>query len=74
MKGLFIKGMEMPESCAYCYFKHAMLNDLVRCELLERILLRTNESHRLEGCPLYPCEIDDAFNDLSTEIPANIVD
>ena len=23
MKGLFIKGMEMPESCAYCYFKYA---------------------------------------------------
>ena len=56
MSGLLIKGMEMPESCADCYFKYVMLSTHVKCELLGLKFLKTNETGRLPDCPLVPVE------------------
>lgn len=56
MSDLLIKGMEMPESCADCYFKYVMLNTHVKCELFGRKFLEINETGRLPDCPLVPVE------------------
>ena len=56
MSDLLIKGMEMPESCADCYFKYVMLSTYVKCELLGLEFLKTNETRRLPDCPLVPVE------------------
>ena len=54
MSGIYIKGMEMPKSCASCYFKYVAFEGLVKCDLAGHDFKDYRETGYRDDCPLVP--------------------
>lgn len=71
MKGVFIRGMKMPESCLYCEFRKKIDQDNFRCKILGYPIewRHCYIQERDTDCPLIEVEIDTDKNVGTTDVP-----
>ena len=68
MMGVYIKGMEMPESCAECRFFVDVWCYAFEADDWRNAYNRPPKGERLDNCPLIPVQLHGRIIEVETEL------